>query len=163
MPTDTTNFGLLKPLVNSATDQDLWGGYLNTDMDEIDALIKTAMNFTPSDKTASFSVTAPTTGSDTTGSAKILYLCDTTSGDIVPSLPAASTCEGMVVGFKKTDAALHSVIVTANGAEKIDDATTKSLSAQYEWLIVESDGSGWNIISQTPPGLLGISNLPGEP
>lgn len=37
MPTSTTNLGLSKPLVNNATDQDLWGGYLNTDLDTLDA------------------------------------------------------------------------------------------------------------------------------
>ena len=42
MPSTTTNYGLLKPNVNDPVDEDLWGGYLNDDMDDIDALIKTA-------------------------------------------------------------------------------------------------------------------------
>lgn len=37
MPTTTTNLLLSKPLVNNATDQDLWGGYLNTDLDTLDS------------------------------------------------------------------------------------------------------------------------------
>lgn len=37
MPDFTTNLNLAKPLVNSATDQDLWGGQLNGDMDILDA------------------------------------------------------------------------------------------------------------------------------
>lgn len=37
MPTTTTNLGLNKPLVNNATDQDLWGGELNTNMDTLDS------------------------------------------------------------------------------------------------------------------------------
>jgi len=40
MPTYTTNYGLAKPLVNSAVDQDLWGGELNTNMDTIDTTLK---------------------------------------------------------------------------------------------------------------------------
>lgn len=40
MPTVTTNYSLNKPLVNNATDQDLWGGYLNTNMDTIDTTMK---------------------------------------------------------------------------------------------------------------------------
>lgn len=39
MPTLTTNYSLNKPLVNNATDQDLWGGYLNTNMDTLDTTI----------------------------------------------------------------------------------------------------------------------------
>lgn len=40
MPTFTTNYNLAKPLVNDATDQDLWGGELNDDMDIIDSTMK---------------------------------------------------------------------------------------------------------------------------
>lgn len=39
MPTTTTHYGLLKPLVNNPTDQDLWGGYLNDNMDTLDTVI----------------------------------------------------------------------------------------------------------------------------
>lgn len=39
MPTLTPNLGLYKPLVNNATDSDLWGGYLNDDMDILDTAI----------------------------------------------------------------------------------------------------------------------------
>ena len=42
MPSTTTNYGLLKPNVNDPVDEDLWGGYLNDDLDDIDGLIKTA-------------------------------------------------------------------------------------------------------------------------
>lgn len=48
MATTTTNLGLSKPAVNSATDEDLWGGQLNTNMDTLDseAATKTvALNF----------------------------------------------------------------------------------------------------------------------
>lgn len=37
MPTTTTNIGLLKPLVNDATDADTWGDDLNDNMDTLDA------------------------------------------------------------------------------------------------------------------------------
>jgi microcystin-dependent protein len=39
MPTLTTTYGLYKPLVNNPVDQDLWGGFLNTNMDSIDTLL----------------------------------------------------------------------------------------------------------------------------
>ncbi len=46
MPTYTTNYHLAKPLVNSAVDQDLWGGELNDDMDIIDTTMKTISDAT---------------------------------------------------------------------------------------------------------------------
>lgn len=42
MPSFTTNYNLIKPNVNDPVDEDLWGGYLNDDLDDIDALVKTA-------------------------------------------------------------------------------------------------------------------------
>lgn len=40
MSTLTPNYNLIKPGVNDPTDQDLWGGYLNTDLDIIDTTMK---------------------------------------------------------------------------------------------------------------------------
>ena len=40
MPNTTTNYSLYKPLVNDATDEDLWGGYINDSMDLIDTQMK---------------------------------------------------------------------------------------------------------------------------
>ncbi|CAB4164589.1 MdpB Microcystin-dependent protein [uncultured Caudovirales phage] len=42
MPSFTANYNLIKPNVNDPVDEDLWGGYLNDDLDDIDGLIKTA-------------------------------------------------------------------------------------------------------------------------
>lgn len=154
MPTSTTNFGLQKPLVNDATDQDLWGGQLNTDMDDIDALMLTALTWTPTAETSSFSVIAPTAASINTGSSKLLYLCNATSGAIVPSLPAASTANGMTVAFKKTDASANTVTISGHSAETIDGSNTLVLSARYDWVILVCDGTGWQVLSKVSSALV---------
>jgi microcystin-dependent protein len=41
MATLTPNYSLIKPAVNDPTDQNLWGGYLNTSLDIIDTQMKT--------------------------------------------------------------------------------------------------------------------------
>lgn len=153
MPTATTNFGLSKPLVNNPTDQDLWGGYVNTDLDSIDGLLETSLNWTPSSKSGTITVTAPTAASTTTGSAKILYLCDAAGGAFAANLPAASTCSGMAVAFKKIDATANAITVTPNGADKIDGAASYIINAQYQYLIISSDGTNWDILSVTPPSV----------
>lgn len=40
MPTLTTNYSFNKPLVNNATDADLWGGQLNSNWDDLDTELK---------------------------------------------------------------------------------------------------------------------------
>jgi len=39
VPNTTTNFSFNKPIVNSATDEDLWGGQLNDNWDQVDAFL----------------------------------------------------------------------------------------------------------------------------
>ena len=41
MPNNTTNYSFNKPLVNNATDADLWGGYLNANWDSTDSILNT--------------------------------------------------------------------------------------------------------------------------
>jgi len=43
MPSTTPNFGLYKPNVNDPTDEDIWGDYLNTNMDIIDTGLASAI------------------------------------------------------------------------------------------------------------------------
>lgn len=167
MPTSTTNYGLQKPLVNNPTDQDLWGGYLNTDLDNVDELLNTALNWTPSVLTSSFSPPAPTLGSTTTGGAKVLYLCNATTGALAINLPSAATASGMTIAVKKTDSSANPVTLGGNAGELIDAANTFTLTGQYFYVTVSCDGARWNILSQTSPvvnfnniAITGISTAP---
>lgn len=47
MVTYTTNYDIPKPGINDPTDQDLWGGYLNTGMDIIDTTVKSVADLVP--------------------------------------------------------------------------------------------------------------------
>ena len=47
MSTITTYYNLIKPGVNDPTDQDLWGGYLNDDLDIIDQTLHDIATATP--------------------------------------------------------------------------------------------------------------------
>lgn len=154
MPNTTPNYGLLQPLVNNATDQDLWGGYLNTTIGDVDSLMSTAMNFTPSVQTSTIAVTAPTSGSITTGSSKTLYLCNATGGAFAANLPAVATASGMVVAFKKTDSSANAITITGHSSDNIDGSNTFALSAQYSYVILVCDGTQWDIIAQTAPSFI---------
>lgn len=158
MPNTTTNLGLLQPLVNNPTDQDLWGTYLNTNFGNLDAFLLTTLNWTSSSQTSTITVTIPTAGSVTTGSARLLYLCNATSGAFAANLPAASTAAGLTVAFKKTDASANAITITGNASDKIDGSGTYSLSSQYSYIVLVCDGAAWNIIAQTPP-ILAVSPL----
>ena len=40
MPTYTPNYNFALPLVNNATDQDLWGGYINSNFSSLDTILQ---------------------------------------------------------------------------------------------------------------------------
>lgn len=141
MPTSTTNYGLQKPLVNSATDQDLWGGELNDDLDELDGLMKTALEWATSAKTSSFSITGATAGTSTTGDTNVLFLCDATGGAINATLP--SPVAGFVCAIKKTDSSSNAVTVVGT----IDGASNYSISTQNNSIVVVGTATGYQVVS----------------
>ena len=59
MPTYTPNYNFALPLVNNATDQDLWGGYLNSNFTLLDTLLQKVQ---PSGEIKFFPTTAAPTG-----------------------------------------------------------------------------------------------------
>lgn len=154
MPTSTTNYSLQKPLVNDPTDEDLWGGYINDDMDDIDTLLRAGIcNTVASSQTTGFTAVS-------TISTRNFYPCNATGGAFAATLPtAASAGNGATVVFKKTDSSANAVTITRAGADTIDGATTKAISTQYDTYALVSDGtSAWQVLispapTPTPPNI----------
>lgn len=144
MPTTTTNYDLLKPLVNDPTDEDLWGGYLNDNADSLDALLLAGItNATQSSQTSGFTATGSI-------SVRYLYPCDASGGAFAATLPSAATAgNGATIIFKKTDSSSNAITITRAGSDTIDGATTQALTEQYSIFALVSDGvSAWNSITK---------------
>lgn len=140
MPTQTTHFDLQKPLVNSATDQDLWGGFLNDDLDTIDSELWIAQRWI----TRSIS----STDTLTTADERKLILASASGGAVTVNLPAAATAgDGFVVAVKRTNSGANAVTIDGNSSETIDGSATYVLSNQYHGVILQCDGSNWNILA----------------
>lgn len=136
MATNTTNYNLIKPGVNDPTDQDLWGGYLNSDLDDIDTLLKTGID----------NITRNVTSTDTVliSDRNKMLLCDATGGAFTETLLSAATAgNGFTVIIKKVDATAN--VVTVGGT--LDGSATYSLSGQNEAITVVSNGTTWFISS----------------
>lgn len=134
MPTLTSNFEFQKPLVNNATDADLWGGQLNTNWDDID----TDLALTTATKTAStFNIGAT--------EFNFTYLIDASSNTVTGTLPAASTVfNGFVVRFKPTDVT-NTITIDGNGSETIDGDLTKTIDSLGAVLEIVCDGTNWRV------------------
>lgn len=75
-------------------------------------------------------------------------LCNNTSGAININLPAASGCSGRIYIVKKVSGAGNNVVVDGNASENIDGTITRTLTTQYDSVMIQSDGSNWYILSK---------------
>ena len=66
-------------------------------------------------------------------------------GNRTCNLPAAAGCTGREYGIGKSDSSTNTVTVDPSGAELINGASTFVISAQYEFIRIKSDGTGWLI------------------
>lgn len=67
-------------------------------------------------------------------------LADATGGAVLVSLPSAAANTGREITVKKIDSSANEVIVDSG---TIDGKSSRSLTAQYEWVRLVSDGTVW--------------------
>lgn len=86
---------------------------------------------------------------DASGSPKDIYYVTTAAATITATLPAVSSTDaaaGRVVTIMKADSGAGSVTIDGNGSETINGSTTVSLSSQYDFRTIVSDGVAWYVI-----------------
>lgn len=142
MPNFTANLNLNKPIVNSATDEDLWGGQLNDNMDTIDSEFATAtINKDYADKVVSaadvkdFQETTYNLGGTISGTLTIDYTdghyqYGTVSGDItsvvINNFPASGKNGFLSIELEQDGTGGHSI--TLSSAFKTSGGATVALS-----------------------------------
>ena len=72
---------------------------------------------------------------------------DASGGAITITLPSASGIAGRIYTLKKIDSSTSTVTVATSNSETIDGASTYSLSDQWKYVSVQSDGTNWIIIA----------------
>lgn len=73
-------------------------------------------------------------------------LVDATGGVRTITLPPALEAKHQIYMIKKVDVSGNAVTVDGDGSETIDGVTTKPLAAQYNYIVVQSDGTSWHIV-----------------
>ena len=100
-------------------------------------------------KTASFTVWED----DTAGVPFDVYLCASAGGNVTVTLPDCTDVNGdayigRVVTIFKVDAA-NDVIIDGDGSQTINGATTVTMSSQYNYRTIFSNGTEWFVISSS--------------
>jgi hypothetical protein len=85
------------------------------------------------------------TATYTVTSADYTIICNNSSA-ITINLPTASGIDGRIYVIKKVSGAGGNVTIDGSGTQKIDGATAKVLSTQYEVVQIQSDGYNWFIL-----------------
>jgi hypothetical protein len=62
------------------------------------------------------------------------------------TLPLAATARNRIYTIKKIDASANTVTIDPAGGETIDGFALQLLTAQWQSLTIQSDGTGWFII-----------------
>lgn len=86
------------------------------------------------------------TGNYTTTADDYTILCDASGGSFTIDLLAAASYTNGIYHLKKIDSSANTIPVDGNGSETIDGALTAVLTAPYESITIQSDGSNWWII-----------------
>jgi len=75
-------------------------------------------------------------------------LCNTATAGFTITLPVVTGCTGRIYVIKKVSSDANAVTVQINsGADRIDGATTYTLSSQYNSVMIQSDGAAWDILA----------------
>jgi hypothetical protein len=73
-------------------------------------------------------------------------LCDATSAAFTVTLPTAVSATGKTYIVKKTDSSANAVTIATTSSQTIDTISTQTLGIQSAWLVIQSDGSNWQIV-----------------
>lgn len=98
----------------------------------IEGAIRTAIKAASSGSTASYAYST--------------YTCDASGGNYTINLPLASVYTGVTFTFKRVDNSGNTCIVVATGGDTIDGASDYTLSAQYKYVKLTSDGTQWLVV-----------------
>jgi len=75
-----------------------------------------------------------------------IILCDATAGIMTINLPTAVGIAGVQYTIKKIDSGGNAITIDPNGAQTIEGSSTKTLSSQWSYYTIVSDGTNWIII-----------------
>lgn len=76
-------------------------------------------------------------------------LADAAGAAFDVDLPPAAQAKHRIYTIKRINGGANAVTIDPDGAELIDGAASATLAAQYDGMTIESDGTGWHILSRT--------------
>lgn len=82
-------------------------------------------------------------GNTTLNSTHFTVLVDGALGSYTITLPSAASAANRIYVIKKIDATANTVTIDGDGAETIDGASNTVLTAQWESVTIQSNGTSW--------------------
>lgn len=89
---------------------------------------------------------ASTTTTITLGTTQYTVLANATGGAITINLPPAAANIGKIYNLKKIDSTANTVTIDPNAVETIDGAATRVLTAQWQSVQIQCDGTAWFVL-----------------
>lgn len=99
-------------------------------------------------KIGSFPMIVGSLSSNFTANTYNMNLVTTGASAIMATLPTAVGISGTSLIIKKVDSGVGTVVITPAGSQKIDGLSTFTLSAQWQYIGLVSDGTNWQIFTR---------------
>ena len=80
---------------------------------------------------------------------EVILVTTGSSADVTITLPTTVGRKGKYYIIKKIDDGTKDVIIDGHGDELIDGSATLTLLEQYDFALIVSDGTNWQVIAKT--------------
>lgn len=128
------------------------GNYTFLIKDSSDVTISTLDNLYFNIPSTSSDTVRAITATDSIVSSDKILLVGTASGNVTLSItPLASASTGVSFIIQKTTSDANTVIIDPAGSETINGSATKTLTKQFEYMEIASDGTNWVVTSGIAP------------
>lgn len=74
-----------------------------------------------------------------------VILADATSGNVTLTLPDATQCINSHFAVKKIDSSANTIMIVTTSGQTIDGSATRTITTQYEALLLVNNGQNWFI------------------
>ncbi len=77
----------------------------------------------------------------------VILVTTGSGGDVTITLPTAADNTGRIITVKKVDSGTSGMVLDGEGSETIDGGLNTSAVAQYGYITVVCNGTGWNVLA----------------
>lgn len=142
-PAVITGTAAAAPIPEDVPDGDILLGIVLVDANEVTSILNADITDDRVYSNVRYPYTTVSAPSTILTDANGVVTVDASGGTRTITLPTSVGSQGKIFAIKKIDSTTNTIAVTGNGTETIDGDTSKTLSNEWDSIIIQSDGANW--------------------